>query len=601
MGIRTFAVGGSLVILAMMAISVAIYFRVIPVPMSLLGAYIRPREPEFSARYYPPDTVAYAWATLLPRGKQSGHMQDIWDRLNEYPGFVRTLDDWKSGFTEETGISFDENVGPWIGPELSAGLLDADARAGIPAAVILIGVRDEDEAETFVELWTAYASREWNTAFATGELMGNTTWISSDAGQAYSLTNGWLVVATDEATLHDMIVRIEGGGEGSLAETVNFQQARLALAEDRFGSVYLRPDAAGDLVAQLTGELAPAVPGYLSPMIGWQQNPAWAGLAGTWVDSGLLVNWVSPPASTTGLKEFGTGTPARLLPEDTLAFVAASFDPNLDHWREVLGSQRMSDALPGDKPGEGFPGLPPGGMDGEEYVPGQDRSLAAVLDLGLEAFQAETGIDPEADFLDHLDGTVILAVHDFDLEAVRREPAANPIGAAVMLSYKQQSREQLDATMSELADLASRQAGLDTGQVDIGGEGPAVVFDLAALQPLTGGPTEYRPGYVLHDQYLTLGTTESALITVVGLQNGQGSSLTSNDEYLRAVQYLPAAQQVAAYVAIHPILSQLGETDVPLEKDQLDALRGAVGSVAFGYSRDEDYSRGVAVITLFPE
>lgn len=601
MGIRIFAVAGSLVILATMAIAVVIYFRVIPVPMSLLGVFVRSREPEFSARYYPPDTVVYAWATLLPRGRQSGHMQDTWERLNEYPGFVRTLDDWKSGFTEETGISFDENIAPWIGPELSAGLMDAEAGAGMPSAAMLIGVRDADEAESFVELWTAYAAAEWNTAFTIGDFMGNTTWISSDAGQAYSLMDGWLVFATDKDTLHEMIVRVEGGGEGSLAETVNFQQAQFALAEDRFGSVYVRPEAAEDLVAQLNGELLPPVPGYFSPMIGWPKNPEWAGLAATWVDRGLLVNWVSPPVSTTGLAAFETGTPARLLPEDTLAFVAASFDPNLDKWRTVLGSGFVPDEPPVGEPRERFPGLGPVGIGNEDSPPEQDQSFAGVLDRGLKAIQAETGIDPESEFLDHLEGTVILAVRDLDLEAVRNEPAANPIDAAVMLSYKKESREQLDATMNELANLVRSQTGLDTSEVNVGGEGPALVFDLSALEPLIGGPTEYRPGYVLHDQYLTLATTESALITAVGLQKGQGSSLTANAEYQRAVQHIPAAHQVAGYVAVHKIVSQLGETELPLRADQVDVLRGAVGSVAFGSHVDADYRRGVAVITLFPE
>ena len=601
MGIRILAVAGSLCILAAMAIALGIYFRVIPVPMSMLGVFIRSREPEFSARYYPPDTAVYAWATLLPRGKQTGHMQNIWERLNEYPGFVRTLDDWKSGFTEETGISFDANIAPWIGPEFSAGVLEADREADMPAAAMLIGVRDEDEAETFVEIWTAYASEEWDTMFDVGEFLGNTTWVSADAGQAYSLTGGWLVFATDEATLHEMIHRVEGGGEGSLDETVNFQQAQFALAENRFASVYVHPEAAGDIVDRLTGELLPAVPTYFSPMTIGRQSPEWTGLAATWIDRGLVVDWVSPPDATKGLQELEPGTPARLLPEDTLAFVAASFDPNLDHWREVLGSQQMFGTLPDTDPREVRPGLPSEGSGSVERAPESEQTMAEVLDRGLETIHEATGIDPKAEFLDHLDGTVVLAVHDFDLEAVRKEPGANPIDAAVMLSYKPESREQLDATMNELSNLARSQAGLDTSEVNVGGDSPAVLFDLAALEPLIGGPTAYRPGYVLHDQYLTLGTTENALIAVVRLQNGQGSGLNSNAEYQRAALHLPAGQQVTGYVDVHKFVGRLGETDLPLEDDQFAVLRGAMGSVAFGSSNDGDYSRGVTVITLFPE
>ena len=90
MGIRIFVAGATLTIVAAMVIALGIYFRVIPVPTSLLGMFARTRQPEFSARYYPPDTVAYTWITLAPRGRHLRHMRDIWETFNEYPGFVST-------------------------------------------------------------------------------------------------------------------------------------------------------------------------------------------------------------------------------------------------------------------------------------------------------------------------------------------------------------------------------------------------------------------------------------------------------------------------------------------------------------------------------
>ena len=58
MGIRIYAAAASLIILAAMVIALGIYFRVIPVPMSILGRCTRTTQAEISSRYDPPDTVA---------------------------------------------------------------------------------------------------------------------------------------------------------------------------------------------------------------------------------------------------------------------------------------------------------------------------------------------------------------------------------------------------------------------------------------------------------------------------------------------------------------------------------------------------------------
>ena len=176
MGIRIFAVAASLIVLAAMVLALGIYFRVIPVPMSLLGMFARTRQPEFSARYYPPDTVAYTWVTLTPRGRQMRHMREIWETLNEYPGFVGAVDDWKSEFAEETGISFDEDVASWIGPTISAGLVDIDEDSDHLTAVALLGVRDDDAAADFLDIWTDYVSGTGDAEFLTGTYQENATW-----------------------------------------------------------------------------------------------------------------------------------------------------------------------------------------------------------------------------------------------------------------------------------------------------------------------------------------------------------------------------------------------------------------------------------------
>ena len=209
MGIRIFAVASGLVIVAAMGIALGIYFRVIPVPMALLGMLTLTAQPELSARYYPEDTLAYARASLTPRGRQKRYTREIWRRINEHPGFTGAVNDGKPGHAEESGITFDQDVATWIGPEISAGLLDIDAESQRLSAAMLFGVRDADAAADFLEQWLDYVSTKRNVEFSAGVYRDNPIWVSNLDDQSYALTDDWLVYATDEDALHAIVDRIE--------------------------------------------------------------------------------------------------------------------------------------------------------------------------------------------------------------------------------------------------------------------------------------------------------------------------------------------------------------------------------------------------------
>ena len=601
MGTRIFVVAAILTILAAMGIALGIYFKVIPVPMSLLGMLTRTNQPEFSARYYPPDTAAYTWVTLAPRGRQMRHLRETWGRFNEYPGFVSSIQDWKTEFAEDTGISFDEEVATWIGVTASVGLLDLDTDTSRPTAAAVISVRDEDAASDFLYKWTDHVSAQGSLDFVTGTHNERPTWVAGPNNQAYALTGDWVVYATDEETLYATIDRIGGNGEGSLAGSARFRAARESLPETRFASAFLDYERGEAILAEWSDGFGAVTPPLAGSFTGHGGTPEWLAVAATWIDRGLVTEWVTPPVATSGSAVADLKDPSALLPEDTLAFAAASFDPNLDHWRAALEDRKLSDVLPEGDNAEAIPGLVPG-IDSEDNSQlGRDSSLAEALDLGLELAHEMTGIDLETEFINHLSGTAVLAIRDFDIKAVRSDPTANPVDAMAMLSYNEGDQDDLRETLNRLAELARTRAAMNVETVDVGGDVPAKVFDLGPLGMLTGGATGYRPGYVLHDQYLTVGTTERALATTVGLQNGQGESLSADGEYRRAMLYLPAARQVLAYVNTHRVVDQLDGEDLHLKEDEYEVVRNALGVFTLGSDSGDDYSRSVAVLTLFPE
>ena len=573
----------------------------IPVPGPLLALLAGAKEPEHSARYYPADTLVYAWATLLPGGGQLADMQDVWERFNGYPAFAELVDELKLELTKDTGIDFDSEVVPWVGPEISAGLLEFDIEREAAVAVAMIGVRDREAAAAFLNKWREYMKEESDAAFVAGSHRGIDTWVDENAYQAYALADDWLVYATDENALKGTLDRIENSGD-SLADDANFLAAQAALPERRFTSFYLNYRLGAELLDDVVGsELDFLAPGMVGPTAFAEQAPDWVAGSAAWVERGIVMEVATPTVSTFGLETVELQDPAPLLPVDTLGSMAGAFDPDVDHWRTALREHLLVDLLPDpfliDEVNDGVDEMASGNAPELDA----DATLADVLDLVFWLVHDVTGIDLEADFFDHLSGQAILAVRDFDFDAVADDPAVNAIDVVAMLSYREDARDGLSNTMDEVANLLRDHVGVAASSVDVGADADATVFDIGLLGALVGGPIGYRPGYVLHDQYLTLGTTENALEMVVQRQNGEVESLSSDAEYRRAADELGSGGQFLGYVDVQRIVRQLDADDLDLEQDQYDLLREGLGVVAFGSSVAEDYSRGAAALTLFPQ
>ncbi len=117
---------------------------------------------------------------------------------------------------------------------------------------------------------------------------------------------------------------------------------------------------------------------------------------------------------------------------------------------------------------------------------------------------------------------------------------------------------------------------------------------------MVGGGIAYWLGYVLHDQYLTLGSTEGALAAIVAVQDGREESLSSDSEYRRAAGSLAAGGQFLGYVDAQRVAEQLDADDLGLEPDEHRILHEGLGVAIFAPTVGEGYSRGRAVLTLLP-
>ena len=592
----------AVLVVIIVAVGLMAYLRVIPLPGPILRLVAGGQPPEHSARYFPDDTLAYAWFSIAPSGSQLNDMMDLWERLNEFRAFEDAIDELLEELEDETGFDLENDVLPWMGPDASLGIISIDNYLDAPEAAIVFGVRDRDEAEQFLEDWTDYLDDQ-GAEFDDDSYGDAAIWVDRPVGGengfgAYALSKSLLVWATDEDTLEDMIDRIDGDDDHSLANDDNFQSAQEAFPDRRFASIYIDTGQAVEVLEPLSDFFyLDNTYGNLARQSG--ELPDWIAVSATWIERGIVINATSPSVTETELETPDLDDPGRILPDDTLGYVAVAFDSDLDRWRDELGQYDLADFLPGPWMIDEFNNelsdfaVYELGLDEPPRLD-YDGDLADALDLALWYGEELTGIDLEEEFFDYLTGTMVMAVRNFDFEDIEDDPENNPIHAVAMLSYDSDGEEDLRETMEDLTDLiVDYLPFVQSDDVDVGADEDAIVFPIEY--------TEYAPGYVLHEDYLIMGSTEDALETSVEQRNGNGTDLSSVSEYQRAVGNLSSERQFLAYIDLQSIIGQLDSDDMDLEPDEFRILEEATGAISISISTDDDYTRAAIALTLFPE
>ena len=585
------AIGGGLLVVLLVAAGVAVY---------LLLPGIRGSEPENTARHFPEDTFIYSWATFSPDMGQGKQMLDLWNRLEELPKFRDAVDDLLNELEDETGIDFEEDVLPWVGPDLSLGLMNATEES--VDVVALIGVKDHSAASDFVRDILEYMEEEGSEVEREDDIHGFEVWADWDSETALALSGDWLVFASAEEALNDVLGLISGKEGASLSDSAYFQEARSVMNEDRAMSFYMDLQAARALNSDLSGfgtdafsEMTGVDLAAGADAAGEVNVPDWIAASVSFIDRGMVIDAVTPFGSDF-LDGFAlTDDPAKLLPEDILFLGAASFEPDMDEWRAELENYTVADLI-GPEFADDMTGMVSDDLEGDLD---SDSTLAEVLDYTIDLIDESIDIDLEEDLFDHLGGQAAIAVRDFDFERVE-DTERYAIDVIAALSYSPGGEEDLMRTVDKFVDLIEEASGEEfPARVsrDIGADQQAVMFDIEAIM----GETAYSPGYVIHGGYMTVGSTERALKAVVDSQNGSRAALYGSREYQRVRESLPDVLQFLMFLDLHRIIVRMDPDSVGIDPDDYEILERAFGAVAVSVSTDADYSRASFVLTLFPE
>ena len=533
------AAAATAVIVIVVGTGAMMAFGVVPVPAPIFNALSGAKPAEHSARYFPQDTSVYAWLTLAPAGGQFEQARDAWGRLNDVPEFEDAYENFRDEFDDEYNYDLDD-MRDWIGPDLSFAC-GIDNHSCDEMAAAIIGVRDQDAAEDFVDSILEYREDQEGALFDSDDYGGFDIWIDEYGDQAYGLSGDFLIVATEEDYLEEIVDGINGDLDESLADHEFFQAARAAMPDRRFASLYANLadsdeaiDALGDL-AEIPVEVADAA-------------PDWVAASAAWGDRSIGVEVVTPPVLEFSLSAPEIAPPARVLPEDTLVVATAAFEPDLDVWRDRLGEYDIADTL-GDDAIDGI-------NEGVEYLEdsfdvsglptASDRDgLDFLLDLTIAAVDEIVGVDIETGFFDHLLGDLSFALWDIALDEYGDIVDDTPPAMVVLLSYDRGAEDDLADTLDIILEYVEDESGESLEPVDVGAGRDALIY-------FTGD--DFSPGYVISDGYLVFGGSEDDLADTVDLQLGGDDTLADNPEYQRVQEFLPADRQFQLYVNLNEFI-----------------------------------------------
>ena len=589
---------GALVALA--AAGAAVYF--------FWDALLPSSAPENNAGFYPKNVIAYSWVTLNPGEGQRRHMLDLFNRLGDLDEF----DDYRDRFTDdmesETDIDFENDIAPWIGWDMSAALVDADPDRESVEFAATVGVRDADAAAKFLDEWLVYVADESGAEFKRDSYGDFSIWDDEGKFQVYALSDKLMAFATTRDLMDDTLDRVVNGADSSLADNAEFQEARGALPDRRFASFYVDVDRALDLADELSAPSALGVPGggfltgdeyfsdSLAGLCGGDSSsyPGWMAGSLGWIERGLVFELATPSIGGDWPRPPELADVAENLPADTVAAFAMSFNPALDEWREWLGKCDIADFYPDyDAVMDEIAWNLGGDMYGQvEYH--DDRTLADALDTSLRIVELALGTDLEQDFMNHLRGDFALAVREFDLSEIQAGESDEPVELMALVSYRAGSEGDLATSMADAAGEVSERTGVEAAGLDVGADNDAYVFDGL----VSAGA--YAPGYVIHNDYMTMAATEGTLEAVVDTQNREGDSLAADGEYRRAVAHLRENRWMFGFVNIYRIVSGMDRADAGLSRSQFELLRSLSAS-GLSFSSADGRDRLTVALTLFGE
>jgi hypothetical protein len=557
---KVLIIAAALVLVLGTAVGVGVYFFIQIQSLS--------HPPEETAKFLPMETSLYVSMNLRPGEGQLMKARDILDVFKDNPKFEEKLEELYGDIEEEIGINVEEDLFPWLGPEIAIAIPTLEGIDETPEFVAFIGATDTAAAESFLRKLIAFAEESNGTEYEEGVTRGYLTFVvdPSDDVSAHpiALTDDYIVIATGAETLESALDRMDSGQDQdrpSLFDNPGFQEAREAAESPRFGIMYVDIagiiDQLGEDIDQLGGSFDEEIVDSLRDFS--DQLPDFIVASSSFIDKGIRVSTsfdyptqdqLFVPASTNSVGSAGR------VPEDTVALL--SFVGVQDVW------ERFRDEV--------------------TDLPGLD------LDEALDEIEADIDIDIEEDILSWMTGELAFAMLlpggvSFSLDEIHANVYVEFDDRAKALS----SMEKIQAAVED--------GGVELSVVDVEGT-DAVVMNMGDGQ----GPLNLMPGYVVLDDYVVIGTTLTSLRQAVEAGRGNIPSLRESSAFSRPLAAAGNSTDFMIYGNIRRIIKevfdQMDETKLEEYGKTAKPFVEPLETFLLGVAVEEDIVTFTTVITF---
>ncbi len=429
------------------------------------------------------------------------------------------IDEGLADIEEELGISYQEDVRPWLGTEAGlgiTGMTDSMETGEDPIVMVVADSDDKEASDAFLQKLRSNLEADGD-AVAEREVDGTTYYLREAEGDwdtplAFGAVKKTVVLTNDEEAMVGIINRAAGEGEG-LADQTIYQELVEALPTGTAAYVYMDAQQIARVsYAEAEAELQLAAPG-LAPLDGYKA----IGLAVNLDLTGIQVDVVSTFDSEA-------------LPQATI-----------DKWSAAeANAGRVLARIPADA--LGF-------ISGQDLASGwrtlyQTLSETPDFDEMADAWGAEAGLSLDEDLMNWQGGEYALVVIP-----VAQGPEGMPVGLFATLEVDDRSRAE--SIMGEVAALVQDSVGLPFASREVGGA-EMQVFEV----PFIG----LMLGYGFPDDYLVIGFLEEALQVAVA---DAAQPITADATYQAVRGHLPSEVSGITYFNTRDIwplaYSSLGE------------------------------------------
>jgi hypothetical protein len=428
---------------------------------------------EVAATLMPADTAIYL--SLDPHLEDVAGYQYLAEIYGDIEQVTDAVDEGLAQIEDELGISYQEDIKPWLGPEVGfgiTGMAEAVDQGGEPIVTLVAVTKDKKASDAFLEKMRA--GLEAQGGAVSERMVEKTTYYVREAGGewdtpvVFGAVKKAVVLTSDENAMVGLINRASGQGE-ALGDQETYQKLLQALPAGT--AAYLFMDAQEISRASMAGaeaELQMEAP-ELAPFESYQAI-------------GMAVN-----LDLTGIQ----------------VDVVYTFDPEglpqetIEGWTAKEASAgRILSRIPADALG---------------FISGQDlaagwhslyRTLTETPDFEemAQAWSAEVGLSLDENYLDWQSG-------EYALVFVPAAAAPEGVPFGLFAACEIGDRSGAESTMREVAAAVEKSAGLPFLSRTIGGA-EMQVFQV----PFTG----IMLGYGFPGDHLVIGFLEEALEDAVG-------------------------------------------------------------------------------------